>query len=1006
MGREHGDRSEKGTAYHVNRITGAYHCIEVFWRASQRDGRALDRAAQIAQIGIDRVRAVEVSDLTFIRGELSGADIERLATELLVDPIVEGYRRWSGSSIAALQAERAISRPGELAVEVGYRPGVTDPVAGHLLRRMETLGIGSVEAVATGTRYTFMGDLSERDLREIAEQILCNDVVQVYALGSLQPAFVPRADPSDEVEVVPLRNVDDDTLARMSVERVLFLSLEEMQAIRKEFRRLGRDPTDVELETLAQTWSEHCQHKTFKARIDFSCEGGIERVLPNGDTVVLSQEQAIDGLLRTTIQRVTEKLDRTWVRSAFVDNAGILDFDDEYVISFKVETHNHPSALEPFGGANTGVGGVIRDVIGVSGRPMANTDVLCFGPLDIDGNELPEGVLHPRRIARGVVAGIEDYGNKMGIPTVSGAILYDRGYVANPLVYCGCVGLARKGQHRRDPQPGDLCVALGGRTGRDGLHGATFSSTELTHETGQTVGSVVQIGDPITEKAMMEAVMRARDEELYHAITDCGAGGFSSAAGEMGRDVGVEVELSDVPLKYPGLRPWEIWLSEAQERMVLAVPPEHLSRMDEICQELDVELTVIGHFTGDGRLRVRCEGKTVADMDMDFVHEGWPRPTMRAEWTAPIVHQDEITPADDLTADLLRLLADPDVASKEGVIRRYDHEVQGATIVKPLVGAGEDGPSDAAVLSPWETEGWRGVALGCGINPRYGQIDPYAMAWAVVDEAMRNVVAVGGDPDHTALLDNFCWGNPALPDRLGSLVRAAEGCHDAAMAYGTPFVSGKDSLNNEYVGSQGEKRAIPPTLLISSLSVMADVRQAVTMDLKQPGDLLYMVGETRAELGGSLYSALCGTVGTETPAPVPDGIETMRAMHRAISGGLVRACHDLSEGGLAVAAAEMAIAGRLGVTLDLASLPRSADVETDAAALFSESSARFLVEVAPEASAAFEQTLSGRPLAPVGRVVEEEALRVRGLEGSVVIETGLGELACRFSGEETGVLAQ
>jgi len=980
------------------------YCFEVFWSADQANGRAAELSAELALLGIDGVDSLSVSDLTFIRGELSAPEMERLAGELLVDPVVEAHCWWSGHTERGLRAKRAADQGNQLAVEVGYHPGVTDTVADHLLSRMRMLEIGTIEAVATGTRYVFTGDLSDSDLRTIAEQLLSNDITQTYALGPLSPTFVPRAAPSSEVEIVPLREADDHTLARTSTERVLSLSLAEMQAIQRRFRDLGRDPTDVELETLAQTWSEHCQHKTFKARIQYHAAGGVERVLPGGPAAPPPDQQTIDGLLRTYIQGATEDLDRPWVRSAFVDNAGIIDFDDEYVVSFKVETHNHPSALEPFGGANTGVGGVIRDIIGVSGRPIANTDVLCFAPQDMDRQALPDGVLHPHRIAQGVVAGIEDYGNKMGIPTVSGAILYDAGYVANPLVYCGCVGLARKGQHPRDPQPGDLCVALGGRTGRDGLHGATFSSAELTHETGETAGSVVQIGDPITEKAMMEAVMRARDEELYHAITDCGAGGFSSAAGEMGKDIGVEVELSDVPLKYPGLCPWEIWLSEAQERMVLAVPPRNLPRLEEISGGLDVELTVIGHFTGDGQLRVRYNGETVADLDMGFLHEGWPRPTMVAEWKPPTTTETETVVAADLSAVLLRLLGDPDVASKEGVIRRYDHEVQGATVIKPLVGAREDGPSDAAVLSPWETEGWRGFALGNGINPHYGQLDPYAMAWAVVDEAIRNVVAVGGDPDHTALLDNFCWGNPALPDRLGALVRAAQGCHDAALAYGTPFVSGKDSLNNEYTDPRGEKQTIPPTLLISSLSILSDVRQAVTMDLKQPGSWVYVVGETQAELGGALYSRLHDADGSSVPAPVPDAIETMRALHRAIRKGIVRACHDLSEGGLGVAAAEMAVAGRLGLKLDLTELPRGPDVETDVAALFSESIGRFLVEVDREEAASFEHVLAGRPVARLGLVTEDGSLRVRGLGGRMVVDCTVQELVHSFCGEDKRVV--
>lgn len=978
------------------------HCIEVYWCARHPDGRASELMAEIQQLGVPDVDSVQVSNLTFIRGELSRGEGERLADALLVDPVVEGYRWWSGRSPSAVQANRAAEQRSDLCVEVGFRPGVTDPVARHLLHRARVLGIGSIEAITTGTRYDLQGALSDEDLDRIAQQLLCNDVIQTYSLGPMEPAFVPQADPSDEVEVVAIRDVDEGRLARMSVERVLYLSIEEMRVIQQTFRSLGRDPTDVELETLAQTWSEHCQHKTFKARIEFTCEGGIPRVLPDDEQPAGPGGEIIDGLLRTTIQAATERLDREWVRSAFVDNAGIVDFDDRFVVSFKVETHNHPSALEPFGGANTGVGGVIRDIMGVSARPIANSDVLCFGELTADREDLPGGVLHPRRIARGVVAGIEDYGNKMGIPTVSGAILYDRGYTANPLVYCGCVGLARRGQHPRDPQAGDLCVAMGGRTGRDGLHGATFSSAELTHETGQTVGSVVQIGDPITQKKMMEAIMAARDAGLYHAITDCGAGGFSSAAGEMGRDIGVEIELSTVPLKYPGLRPWEIWLSEAQERMVLAVPPENLPRLEEICDRFDVDVTVIGRFTGDGRLHVRHQGKTVGDLDMDFVHDGWPRPTMRGEWKAPPVAATATEPLPDLGSVLLRLVSDPDVASKEAVIRRYDHEVQGGTFVKPLVGVGGDGPSDAAVLCPLEIEGWRGLALGCGINPYYGQIDPYAMAWAVVDEAVRNVVAVGGDPDRIALLDNFCWGNPSLPDRLGSLVRAAQGCHDAALAFGTPFISGKDSLNNEYVDPQGVKRAIPPTLLISSLSIVPDVRKAVTMDLKRAGDGLYIVGLTRDELGGALVSRIYDAPGALVPAPVPDAMDTMRGIHRAIATGLVRACHDLSEGGLAVAAAEMVIAGRLGLDLDLAHVPRTPEVETDVMALFSESSARFLVEVAPEATAAFKQALAGRPVARLGRVTDDGRLCFRGIDGKTVVECGVGELARRFAGEGPG----
>ncbi len=957
------------------------------------DGRALDLLAQIERLDLNSVHQVHVSDLYFLHGTLSASDVERLTAELLVDPIVEGACHRSTAESSGIDG-------AERVVEVGYHPGVTDPVADNLLRRAHLLGLEGLTAAATGRRYSFEGEPPEEDLHTIARQLLCNDVIQSYTLGPMRPTFAPQADTGTVMEGVPLQHLSDDELARLSVERVLFLSLSEMRTIRDEFARLGRAPTDVELETLAQTWSEHCQHKTFKAQIDYTCQGGMARRLPGGEQPQPPYDETISGLLRTYISAATETLARPWVLSAFVDNAGVVEFDDQHEVSFKVETHNHPSALEPFGGANTGVGGVIRDVIGVSHRPIANTDILCFGPSDLPPEQIPEGVLHPRRIAQGVVAGIEDYGNKMGIPTVSGAILYDADYVANPLVYCGCVGLAPKGVHRREPRPGDLCVALGGRTGRDGLHGATFSSAELTHETGATVGTVVQIGNPIVEKAVLEAVMMARDEGLYTAITDCGAGGFASAAGEMGQHVGVDVELQEVRLKYPGLRPWEIWLSEAQERMVLAVPPEHLPRLQAICAGLDVEWTTIGRFTGNGRLRVQYGGQVVADLDMEFLHDGWSRDTLRAVWAPPTLPEPELSAPGDWTATLLRLLAHPDVASKEAVIRRYDHEVQGATFIKSMVGAADDGPSDAALLKPLNTHGWRGLALGCGINPHYGRVDPYAMAWAVIDEALRNVVCVGADPDRISLLDNFGWGNPRLPDRLGGLVRAVQGCHDAALAYGTPFISGKDSLNNEYVDLQGAKRAIPPTLLISSLGLVPDVRQAVTMDLKEAGDLLYIVGETRAELGGSLYHRLHGALGSYVPAPVPDAIETMRALHRAIAAGLVRACHDCSEGGLAVAAAEMALAGRMGLDLGLADLPRTPGVDREDLALFAESSGRFLVEIRPEDSTTFEAMMAGRPLACLGSVAgappgEEQGtpiVRITGLAGQPAIDGAVSDL--------------
>jgi phosphoribosylformylglycinamidine synthase II len=978
--------------------------VEVFWDAPVPDGRARAVLDDIHILGIPSVESVRVSDLYFLRGDLSRDEIRALCDELLVDPVVQDARasRYGDADRGSAQGG-SDPKQRTTAIEVGYHPGVTDSEAENLIMGAGRLGI-QIEQAATGTRYELVGDLTLEQVQRIATGLLCNDVIQSYTVGVIAPPFAPPARSSDVVASIPIREMEDDELVQTSIDRVLFLDLTEMQVIRDYYRGEGRDPTDVELETLAQTWSEHCVHKTFKAIIDYECSGGASpRVLAGTGAAPSPTNEEIDGLLRTYLRAATDQIDKPWVRSAFVDNAGILAYDDEWDVSFKVETHNHPSALEPFGGANTGVGGVVRDIIGVSARPIANTDVLCFGPQDLPDEQVPGGALHPRRIAAGVIAGIEDYGNKMGIPTVNGAILYAPGYTGNPLVFCGCAGIAPRGSHPRGARAGDLCVSIGGRTGRDGLHGATFSSAELTHQTGETVGSVVQIGNPITEKAFLEAVVVAREEGLYSAITDCGAGGFSSAVGEMGEQVGVEVDLSTAPLKYPGLRPWEIWLSEAQERMILAVPPANLERLRAICAQRDVELTVIGTFAGDRRLTLRYGERLVGSMDMAFLHDGIPRRRLRAVWEPVTAPRPPTFEGADIRSLLLRLLGSPDIASKERVVHRYDHEVQGGTIVKPLTGARNDGPSDGAVLRPLDPQmargqaGKRGVALGCGINPRYGMLDPYAMAWAAIDEAMRNVVAVGADPDAVALLDNFCWGNPSLPDRLGGLVRAAQGCHDAALAYGAPFVSGKDSLNNEYVDPQGIKTPIPPTLLISALGFVPDVQRAVTMDLKARGSRIYVVGETRRELGGSALYGLEDALGEGVPAPVPDSIEAMRALHKAMQEGLVRACHDCSEGGIAVAAAEMAFAGRIGMEVRMQELPRTQDVTDDRTALFSETSGRFLVEVDPAHAAAFERVLAEAPFAYIGDT-GGDTLRVIGMERATIAQVDLATLGTAWQG--------
>ncbi|MEZ6142692.1 MAG: AIR synthase-related protein [Zavarzinella sp.] len=615
--------------------------------------------------------------------------------------------------------------------------------------------------------------------------------------------------------------------------------------------------------------------------------------------------------------------------------------------------------------------------------------MFCFAPPDYPPQDLPPGTLHPRRTMMGVVAGVRDYGNRMGIPTVNGAVLFDERYLANPLVYCGTVGVIPADRMHKAAQVGDYIVAVGGRTGRDGIHGATFSSLELTAESDSVSGGAVQIGNAITEKMVLDVILKARDLNLYHAITDCGAGGFSSAVGEMGADLGARVDLDQAPLKYSGLSYTEIWISESQERMVLAVPPKNWDALRYLCAEEGVEATVIGVFEDTKHLRLYYQQQLVGDIDMDFLHDGRPDVVRSATWKeSQQVPFDETLPHSHIEI-LKKALADYSTCSKEWIIRQYDHEVQGGSVVKPLTGVKNDGPSDAAVVMP-QLGNWKGLAVGNGINPWYGDLDPYWMAAAVIDEAIRNVVAVGADPSRIAILDNFCWGNTNDPVILGSLVRAAIACKEVALAYNTPFISGKDSLMNEYQ-SADRRISIPGTLLISSLGQVADVRKCVTMDAKAPGNLIYQIGETHDHLGASLLSRVLNKTGGLVPQVDLSLAPTLyQAVHRAISSGLIRSCHDLSEGGLAVALAEMAFAGGVGIDID--QLQAIEPNMSDVVLLYSETPSRFVVEVEPGQQQQFETVFTGLPYTLIGKTTKEARLRIADHRGEWLLWATLSEL--------------
>ena len=764
---------------------------------------------------------------------------------------------------------------------------------------------------------------------------------------------------------VALAKATDQQLVEISNELALGLSLQEMKSIQAYFKKEGRNPTDVELQTISQTWSEHCYHKTFKGKIRLD---GKE----------------IDSLFKTYIAKATKEINPPWCFSVFEDNAGIVRFDKGYGIAAKVETHNHPSAVEPFGGAATGVGGVIRDILGVWADPIACTDVLGFGPLDYDYNKLPAGVKHPKYVYMGVTAGISAYGNNMGIPTVNGAIYFDDSYTGNVTVYCGCIGLLPLNKFIKNAKPEHAIVLAGGKTGRDGIHGVTFASAELTEKSEEISRPAVQIADPIEEEKVKRALIEIRDLLLASSTTDLGGGGLSSAVGETAEkfDCGATIELGKVPLKYQGLAPWEVYISESQERMLLTVPPENLERVMAIFEKEDVEATAIGKLTSERRLQLNFHGEKVADMDMAFLFN--PCKSMKTATIETLSFTEpEFPEPENLTETLLQLLSAPNIASKESVIRTYDHEVKGNTTLKPLQGK-YAGPNDAAVLKPLD-DSWKGLAISCGMNPNYGKIDAYWMAASAIDEAVRNNIAVGGR--RIALLDNFTWGNPEKPERLGSLVRACEACYDFAKAFRTPFISGKDSLYNE-----SPLGPVTPTLLITAIGIVPNIQFTTSMDLKAPGNLLYVVGETFNELGGSEYYKLKGYLGASVPkVKGAKAKRTFKAVTKAIDFGLIKTCHDLSEGGLAVAAAEMAFAGGYGLELDLGKVPGKA-LERNDFVLFSESNSRFLVEVSEKDRQEFEALMKGKACAKIGKVTKDEKLLIHGLNRKIVVDASLAEL--------------
>ncbi len=1016
------------------------------WRFEVRDRGAADpRAAGLPDdaraLGLGRVTHARTAKLFFVRGTMAPEELDLLGRFLFSDLVVEEFAMRKlpiASEIASAGAGE-----GRAVVEVLPRPGVTDATAQEALRAAGELGIEGLGAVSVGMRWELEGvGLDEAFFGRLVPSLLANPLVERWSIGEIMPIFLDAGDMGGaeagfrtasasgaeagggkgrvpSVESIDLSSLDDAGLEYLSRARRAALDLGEMRAIREYYSQLGRSPTDIEFEMLAQTWSEHCVHKTFKASIEVDAPGSS------------NYPPTVDSIFSTYIRRPTEEIGAPWVLSAFVDNAGVIEFDEDFEVSFKVETHNHPSAVEPFGGANTGLGGVIRDIMGVSARPIAATDVLCFGPQDTAPEKIATGALHPRLVARGVVAGIEDYGNKMGIPTVNGGLCYHEGYVSNPLVYCGCVGLAPRGARRSAVAKGDRVIVIGGRTGRDGIRGATFSSMTMDAATGEVAGASVQIGDPITQKKALDALLAGRDRGLYHAVTDCGAGGLSSAIGEMGAVLGVDVELSAIGTKYPGLAPWELWLSEAQERMVLAVAPEDVGEMRALCETYNAGFYDLGAFSGSGRIVARMNGLVVLDLSTEFLREGMPRKLLKAAPGPRLPVPIAKSSPPGLREALLRLLSRPGSDSAEAIVRRYDHEVQGGTLLAPFDGPWGEAPQDGAVIVPQGTSGRRALAIANGFRPAYAVHDPYNAAVSAHDECLRSLVAVGADPERIAVLDNFCMGDPNRPEVLWDLLESARACRDVALEYRTPFISGKDSFFNEYAAEDGLRRSVPPSLLISGMGLVPFPDKVPGSWLKAAGNRIYLVGSFEPRFGGSLYASCYGApqgCDSEVPGRAKGSAATYKALHVAIGRGVVASVHDISEGGVAATIAEMCMGGRLGARITLSSirvpdrqpLPRmgaGGAVEGAAvgrvpvgkaavgrvpveAALFGETNGCLLVEVAEIDMALFESTMEGTIIAGIGFAQKEPTVifEMTAERGAADVTFTLEELAAVWKG--------
>ncbi|NTW04775.1 MAG: phosphoribosylformylglycinamidine synthase subunit PurL [Peptococcaceae bacterium] len=888
-------------------------------------------------LGITDISRVRTAKVYRFQG-ISEDEAANIANRLLAEDI---FQQFSINNDNLLQ--------GQLVVEVAYKPGVMNPEAASLMKSASDLGITGIKAADSSREYAFFGPgVSKDSIDQVLKKLLVNETIE--RVVTVKPETLILEGKLGVTEIIPIRGMSDQELMELSKD-TLFLNLEEMNTIKKYFIEIDRDPTDCEVETLAQTWSEHCGHKTFRAKL-----------LVNGE---------IKTPLLKRLQQSTKEANHPLVLSAFVDNSGVMAFYDGWAICGKVETHNSPSAIEPYGGAMTGSGGVFRDIMGtgLGARVIASTDMFCFAPPWMDPDQIPPGCLHPKYMLRRVVSGVRDYGNRMGIPTNNGSVHFHPDFRAKPTVIVGAYGLLPEASCKKgSPKTGDLAVVMGGKTGRDGIHGATFSSGEMTHRTIEVNANAVQIGNAIEEKRTADALLEATEAGLIRALTDCGAGGFGSAFGEMGSETGVEIWLDKAPLKYQGLNPWEIWLSESQERMALAIDPEDWIKFNDICTMYNVEAVVAGKFTDDKMLRVTFDGQIVCLLDMEFLHNGLPDKNLTASWVLPQGAEAMPDSPLDWVEAYCQIMADPDVCSKEPIVRMYDHGVQGSSSLPPFTGVMSDGPNDATVITPIYGKNY-GVVISHGMNPGLNNINPYhGSIWAAT-EAVSNAVAVGADPSELCLIDNFIWPFPD-EESLGALDMSVDACVDFVKEFGMPFISGKDSLSSTYRGADGTVIKIPPVLCISAFGRIKDVTKTISTDMKKAGSAIVLVGQRNtSEMAGSVYCNILGIKGTNLPEINLEILnKVFQALHKAIVKGKLLSCHDISEGGIASALAEMCIGGNMGVEVNLP------DFENPQNFLFNETAGTFIVEI--ESESMLPELFKGIPYQVIGKTIAERTIGV------------------------------